>query len=437
MKDKKLLIYGLGTTGLSAIDALAEDNTLYIYDDNSARMESFGASLPVYEDQEIDLVVKSPGIPLESGRLVDLAARNIPIISDVELAYRISECENFVAISGTNGKTTITDLLYHMLLDGGKTAYMGGNVGIGILPLAKRAKKDDILVVECSSFQLETVINFRPKVAILTNITEDHLDHHKSVDAYRESKKNIYKNQREGDHLILNIDDPYLALLGEEAEGALVVSTAPVRQDGAFLDGGTLYIRYGSDLIPFMEREEMLLPGDHNVRNALEAALCAYLMGVSPKSVRETLMHYKGVDHRMEFLGEFAGIRVYNDSKGTNPDSTDVALAGLEGPIRLLAGGFSKGSDFVPLFHRHRDKIAGLYLFGETKDLMAEEARGEGIEEIHTFETLNEATKAATDAALSGDTLLLSPACASWDQFKNFEERGDLFKTLIAEKWGG
>ena len=241
MKNKKILVYGMGKTGLSAIDALAEDNTLYVYDDDPSHLD-LAEGLPVYEGEEVDFVVKSPSIPLDQGILPELERKNVPILSDIEVAYRISPCENFIAITGTNGKTTVTDLLYHLLIDGGKVAYVGGNIGIGILPIAKRAGEDDILVIECSSFQLETIDKFKPKVAILTNITEDHLDHHKSVDSYRESKKNIYKNQGEGDYLILNIDDPYLAMTGEELESPLVVSTTQIQQDGAYKDGDKLYL---------------------------------------------------------------------------------------------------------------------------------------------------------------------------------------------------
>lgn len=434
MKNKKILVYGMGKTGLSAIDALAEDNTLYVYDDDPSHLD-LAEGLPVYEGEEVDFVVKSPSIPLDQGILPELERKNVPILSDIEVAYRISPCENFIAITGTNGKTTVTDLLYHLLIDGGKVAYVGGNIGIGILPIAKRAGKDDILVIECSSFQLETIDKFKPKVAILTNITEDHLDHHKSVDSYRESKKNIYKNQGEGDYLILNIDDPYLAMTGEELESPLVVSTTPIQQDGAYKGGDKLYLVYGGETIYLMDRDEMLLVGDHNVRNALEASLAAYIMGVDVESIRNTLMSYRGKDHRMEYVATIEGVDVYNDSKGTNPDSTDVALASFSRPVRLLAGGYDKGSDFKELFKRHHKGIAALYLFGETKSVLEEEARDEGVQTIYTFETMEEATEKALTDSEEGDILLLSPACASWDQFKSYEERGDLFKKLILEKW--
>lgn len=433
MKNKKILVYGLGKTGLSAIDALAEDNTLYVYDDDPSHFD-LAEGLPVYDGESVDFVIKSPCIPLDQGILPELEKRNIPVLSDIEIAYRISECENFLAITGTNGKTTVTDLLYHLLIDGGKVAYVGGNIGIGILPIAKRAGKDDILVIECSSFQLETIDEFKPKVAILTNITEDHLDHHKSVDSYRESKKNIYKNQGEGDYLILNIDDPYLAMTGEELGSPLVVSTTPIQQDGAYRDGDKLYLVLGGETIYLMDRDEMLLVGDHNVRNALEASLAAYIMGVDVESIRNTLMSYRGKDHRMEYVATIEGVDAYNDSKGTNPDSTDVALASFSRPVRLLAGGYDKGSDFKELFKRHREGIAGLYLFGETKSIMEEEAREEGVRNINVFETMEEATEKALDGSEEGDILLLSPACASWDQFKSYEERGDRFKALILEK---
>lgn len=435
MKNKKILVYGMGKTGLSAIDALREDNTLYIYDDDRSRLSIVSDEYPIYDGEDVDFVVKSPSIPLDGGILPELLEREIPVISDIELAYHISDCENFLAITGTNGKTTVTDLLYHLLIDGGKVAYVGGNIGVGILPIAKRAEKNDMLVIECSSFQLETIVDFKPKVAILTNITEDHLDYHHSLEAYRKCKLNVYKNQDENDHLILNIDDPYLAMIGEGLDSALVVSTTPIQQDGAYSDRGKMYLVYGGETIYLMEEEEMFLLGEHNVRNALEASLCAYIMGVDPESIRKTLMTYKGKNHRMEFVTSHEGIDVYNDSKGTNPGSTDVALSSFKRPVRLLAGGHDKGSDFSELFRRHAKNIAGLYLYGETKDIMEREARDAGIETIAIFETLEEATLKAMEDARAGDALLLSPACASWGQFKNYEERGDCFKALITERW--
>ena len=435
MKNKKILIYGLGTTGLSAIDALKDDNSLYVYDDNKGRVDLIEEELPFYDGEDVDFVVKSPGIPLDSGLLPELAEKDVPIISDIEVAYLLSDCENFIAITGTNGKTTTTDLLYHLLIDGGKVAYVGGNIGVGVLPLAKRAKKDDYLVIECSSFQLETTLEFRLKVAILTNVTEDHLDHHKSVEAYRKSKEKVFANQRDEDVLILNIDDPYLAMIGEEADHALVVSTTPVQQDGAYKDQDALYLSYKGEKVFLMNRSDMLLVGDHNVRNALEAALCAYVLGVDVASIKNTLMNYRGVSHRMEFVDTFNGVDYYNDSKGTNPDSTDVALASLSKPIHLLAGGFDKGSDFKSLFEKHAPAIACLYVYGATKAIIKEEALEAGVKEVKEFETMKEAAEAAMDRAVAGEAVLLSPACASWDQFPNYEVRGDEFKQIVRERW--
>ncbi|MDY3118610.1 MAG: UDP-N-acetylmuramoyl-L-alanine--D-glutamate ligase [Peptoniphilus sp.] len=435
MKNKSILIYGLGTTGLSAIDALKDENTLYIYDDDKSRASLLAEAYPFYDGEAVDFVVKSPGITLDSGWLPELVQREIPVISDIEVAYRLSDCENFIAVTGTNGKTTTTDLLYHLLIDGGKIAYVGGNIGVGVLPLAKRAKKDDYLVIECSSFQLETTLTFKPKVAILTNITEDHLDHHKSVEAYRKSKQKAYANQDDSDVLILNIDDPYLAMIGEEMDDALVVSTTPVQQDGAYKDQEKLYLSYKGERMELMDRSDMALVGDHNVRNALEAALCAYVLGVDVDSIRKTLRNYRGVSHRMEFVGTYRDVDYYNDSKGTNPDSTDVALSSLTKPIHLLAGGFDKGSDFKALFEKHAERIACLYVFGATKAIIKEEALEAGVKDIMDFDTMDEAANAAMDRARAGEAVLLSPACASWDQFPNYEVRGDEFKRIVKEKW--
>ena len=429
--DKDILIIGLGTTGMSAIDALySKGFNIYVYDDNKENFNKCPENVAWYKGEEIDFIIKSPGIPLSNPFVYDLM-KKYPIYSDIELAYRLTKCENIIAITGTNGKTTMVTLFQKVMDDANKKSYLGGNVGVGILPLALEAEKDDVMIIECSSFQLETIEKFKPKIAIISNITEDHIDHHGNVENYRNSKKNIFKNQDEDDFLILNIDDSYTAMIGEEHENAFVVSLLPIQQKGAYLSEGNLWFNLDDQPKKFMDRDELQVVGDHNVRNLLEVLLAALLIGVDEDSIRESFRTFKGVEHRIEFVDEYKKVKIYNDSKGTNPDSTIVAVDSMPGPVHLLAGGYNKGADFAPMFEKISSKIKNLYLFGETAPMLKKTAKEWGVENIYMFATMEEAVKKSFTKVKRGDAILLSPACASWDQFDNYADRGNKFKEIV------
>lgn len=437
MDTKKLLVLGLGMTGQSAIKHLSKDAyQIYAYDDNDSFKENLPEYVEWYEDQELDLVLKSPGIPMDNKLVQQLKEKEILIISDIELAYRMTKSAHIAAITGTNGKTTCAILLNKVLENAGLTSHLTGNVGIPILDTALEATKDDYLVIECSSFQLESTYLFKPNIAIITNITEDHLDHHAGIENYRESKLNICRNQTKEDTLILNIDDPYLCSLAEGLDQAYMVSINPIEEKGAYLSEGKLWYNLGEGPIEFMDVDDLYVIGEHNYINLLQVLVAALIIGVDPGSVRETFSAFKGVEHRMEFLLNHDGILVYNDSKGTNPQSTEVALMSLDAPVHLIAGGFDKGSDFQELFNKTGDKIDSIYAIGETKDKIVEEASVAGIKNIFEFKSLKEATELAMDRAKPGEIILLSPACASWGMYRNFEERGDEFKEIILNRWG-
>lgn len=434
MDNKNILIIGLGMTGQSAIEALKPlAKNLYVYDDNKDMTLEAPEGTSWYQGQDLDLIVKSPGIPL-SNPFVHEIMKKYPLISDIELAYRLTRCKNIVAITGTNGKTTMTRLLEEVVKESGRRPFIGGNVGVGILPLALEAGEEDIMVIECSSFQLETIENFKPKIAIISNITEDHLDHHKDLEAYRESKKNIFKNQDESDYLILNIDDPYSAQVGEEEDRAYVVSLLPIQQKGAFLSEGALYYNLGEGPVNFMDRKDLKILGDHNTRNILEVLLAALLLGIGEEDIRNAFIKFNGVEHRIEFVTEYKGVKFYNDSKGTNPASSEVAISSMPGPVHLLAGGYDKGISFRSMLEKSRDRLKGIYLFGQTSQAFYGEAKEVGIDSVEIFENMEEALNQAFEKIEPGDVLLLSPACASWDQFKNHEERGRLFKEYVRNK---
>lgn len=434
---EKLLVMGLGITGQSALEALKEGPyTLYAYDDREEMKEGLAPEVFWYEGQDLDLVIKSPGIPLDQPLVRDLLERGLPVISDVELAYRLSRSRNFIAVTGTNGKTTVASLIQAMLEDAGLVSHLAGNIGRGVLGPALKAGKEDYLVVECSSFQLETTCDFKPAISLITNLTEDHLDHHKTLEAYQEAKVKVYENQGPEDLLIINYNDPFLASL--EVQGPKVWAIGTLGQEGtqAYLKDGRLYYDLGRGEEVLMEAKDLSLPGDHNIQNFLQVLLVGLGLGLEPESIRGTFESFRGVAHRTEFVLEHDGIRVYNDSKGTNPDSTIRAVEAMEGPVHLLAGGFDKGSHFGPMFEEIGKRLAGLYLFGQTGEVMAREAKEAGVQDIYLYEDMEEAGLAAMKRARSGQALLLSPACASWDQYKNFEVRGQAFKDLITREWG-
>ncbi len=438
MNKQKILILGLGTTGISAIDNLPQDQyELYAYDDRTELIEKLPEHVHPYDpDATIDLVLKSPGISMENKMVRTFVEQKVPVISDIELAYRLTATKHIFAITGTNGKTTVCLLLHRVLQEAGRKGYIGGNIAIGILEPALKATEDEYLVIECSSFQLETIETFRPEVAIITNISEDHLDHHGGLENYQKSKLRIFENQTDEDVLILNIDDPYLSGIGEENPRAYVTSVRNLEERGAYILDDQLWYNLGYGPTFFMDVKDLQLRGNHHLRNFLEVLVAARWLGVDPESIKETFMNFQGVEHRGEFVVKHEGVTVINDSKGTNIDSTVTAVDSIEEPIHLIAGGYNKGSDFSEMFEQIGHAIKKLYLIGETADIMMEEAEHAGVLSVQKFENLREATHAAMAEARTGETILLSPACASWDQYKNFEERGREFKQIVLEMWG-
>ncbi|MDO5036864.1 MAG: UDP-N-acetylmuramoyl-L-alanine--D-glutamate ligase [Tissierellia bacterium] len=435
---KNILVMGLGTTGQSALKALKGQGVkLFAYDDQGERQKDLEEGVSWYKEEDpVDLVVKSPGIKLDHPLLKSLREKDISIISDIELAYRLSKSKYFLAVTGTNGKTTVASLLHRVIVEGGKKAYLVGNIGVGILGPALEAEEEDILVVEASSFQLETTERFKPYISIITNLSVDHLDHHGSLEAYHQAKKKIYANQTEEDLLILNREDPISRDLEVKGPQVLRIGLEADPDLAAYYAQGKLWYNLGGGPQALMEAKDLKVLGLHNIQNLLQVLLAALYLGIDPQSIRQTFRDFKGVEHRIEYLISHGGVRVYNDSKGTNPDSTEIAVKSMPCPVHLLAGGYDKGSQFEPMFLAIKDKIEGLYLYGETKDILKAAAQEAGIESIYVFSNLEEATRAAMKRAKSGQAILLSPACASWDQYPNFEVRGQAFKDLILGQWG-
>ena len=383
-----------------------------------------------------ELIVMSPGVPLSIPPVVKARELGIPVISEPELAFRYSDVP-FVAITGTNGKTTTTTLTAFLLEKEGRKVVAGGNIGLPLISQCPKMSANDIVVAEMSSFQLESVDSFCPKVAVVMNLTPDHLDRHKTMEAYAAAKANIFKNQGPEEYLLLNKDDAIVAAMAAGAKSHVYYfSQQEILDEGIWLEDGNLVYRLDKNGAPqvLIPAAEIGIVGSHNWQNAMAASLVALLMGQQPEIIAERLRAFKGVAHRMEPVATIDGVLYVNDSKGTNPDSTEKALGSYgKRPIVLIAGGRNKGSDMAVLVPLMRAHCRGVVLVGEaTGDFIDAFART-GYTDYVCADSFEDAVAKAREMAQSGDVVLLSPACASWDMFDNFEQRGDLFKELVKD----
>lgn len=383
-----------------------------------------------------ELIVMSPGVPLSIPPVVKARELGIPVISEPELAFRYSDVP-FVAITGTNGKTTTTTLTAFLLEKEGRKVVAGGNIGLPLISQCPQMSANDIVVAEMSSFQLESVDSFCPKVAVVMNLTPDHLDRHKTMEAYAAAKANIFKNQGPEEYLLLNKDDAIVAAMAAGAKSHVYYfSQQEILDEGIWLEGGNLVYRLDKNGAPqvLIPAAEIGIVGSHNWQNAMAASLAALLMGQQPEIIAERLRAFKGVAHRMEPVATIDGVLYVNDSKGTNPDSTEKALGSYgERPIVLIAGGRNKGSDMAVLVPLMRAHCRGVVLVGEATGDFIDAFERTGYTDYVCADSFEDAVAKAREMAQSGDVVLLSPACASWDMFDNFEQRGDLFKELVKD----
>ena len=436
IENKNILIMGFGVTGKTALKFLKEfPCKIYVYDSNQDLHK-----LNVEEDfiifreedlDDIDLIVKSPGIYPFHELLEKAREKNIEIISDIELSYRNLKTNNVIAVTGTNGKTTTTTILGDILRRVAKT-YVVGNIGRGILEITKEASDDDYVVIEASSFQLEDTIKFKPHIGVLTYVTSDHLDWHKTRQNYVDAKFKIFKNQDENDFAILNYEDKDLAEEYKLQAEKYYFSMEKIEDKGAYVDNGKIYLNNGEKTEEVLDIKDIKIPGDHNIRNIMAAIIACRLLKVDLDIIRKSIISFTGVEHRIEFVREVDGVKYYNDSKGTNPDSTEVAVAAMDGDVVLIAGGYDKGADFDNLIEKSKDKIKTAILFGETAEKISNSCKKYGVEFFIT-EDLKRAVELAKKLSSSGDDVLLSPACASWDMYKSYEVRGQHFKDLVKE----
>jgi len=373
---------------------------------------------------ETDLIVLSPGVP-KIPQVLAAHRHGVPVISELELGWLISDTP-FIGITGTNGKSTVTTLVGLMLKKAGKKTLVAGNIGNALTETPGLLHGQDWVVVELSSFQLEDIDTFRPRVATVLNITQDHLDRYKDITEYGEAKARIFENQQQGDVLVMNFDDPLVRAMAPRARARVVpFSRFEKHENGAYVENNRL-IASGEAVCGV---DEILIKGVHNLENAMAAAAMALAAGADRASVAAVLREFPGLEHRLEFVREKDGVTYINDSKGTNVGAVVKSVEGFARPVILIAGGLDKGSDFSPLADLFRNKVKLLILIGKAADKMAR-ALG-GSTETVMAKTLVDAVQLAAKRAASGDVVLLSPACASFDMFKDFEDRGRQFKEAV------
>ncbi len=447
LKGLRVLVVGFGITGLPLVDFLHRKGALITLTDEKNEMmlrESLEKvknipitkvlgehplNLDVYGQP--DLVIVSPGVPLDLHFIKEFKKMSVPIIGEIELAYRYMS-NPLVAVTGTNGKTTTTALTGEIFKIGGKYPEVVGNIGVPIIEKIDKVNKEQYFVMEVSSFQLETIQEFRPSSAALLNITPDHLNRHGSLDAYAALKFRIFENQMGDDVAVINADDKICATRVNQINSRILYfSRLHPQKNGIFLRGTKMMVRWDGEEKHIINTEQIKIPGTHNVENAMAAAGLAIASNVSIGAIKEGLMTFSGVEHRIEQVAQIDGINFVNDSKATNPDAAMKAIEAVDAPIILLAGGMDKHNDFKELFMSFNQKVAHVFVYGETADQLLQTAKDENYQDIEKVADLEEAVHKALSMASAGYTILLSPACASWDMYPSYEHRGNHFKEII------
>lgn len=438
---KRILVVGMAKTGLACAKFLKSKGSIVTtseiktedemsdvireLNDLDIKMEWGGHRIETFLSQ--DMIVVSPGVDLNIEPIKQAIRKGIKVISEIELAYQFIDAP-IIAITGTNGKTTTTTLLGEILMGEGKKVGVGGNVGEPLILFAT-GNRWDVLVVEVSSFQLEAIERFRPNISILLNITEDHLDRYEEFSDYIEAKRRIFVNQTFDDIAILNHDDPVVVEISKEINSKKVFFSLEERLvEGAFSNGESIYLRlFGNEEV--FSLKETHLKGIHNIENMMAGILGAKIFGCKSETIKIALSRFRGLEHRLEFVSEIQGINFYNDSKGTNVGSVVKSLQSFSDPVILIAGGRDKRGDLSPLKTLIKEKVKRLVLIGEAKERMAK-AFG-NLTETLMANTLEEAVNLAYRDAEKGDVVLLSPGCSSFDMFKDYKERGRIFKELV------
>src|SRR6202140_2025345 len=443
LKDKRVLVVGLGKSGVaSALFLKARGARVTVSDtksgdelrneipallDHGITIETGGHGERTFRGQ--DLIVVSPGVPFGAPLLQQARVMGETVIGEIELAAQFFP-GRMIAITGSNGKTTTTALTGEIIAAGGFHTLVGGNIGTPAISLVENSTPETVAVLEVSSFQLETIQSYRPHIAVVLNVTPDHLDRHRTLTAYTSAKARIFENQQQDDFAVMNADDPTCVSLADVVKSKIFwFSLKKEVGQGTLVRDAHIFFCDGNDEKEIMPVAEISLKGAHNIENLLAAASVGMLMGCDPGQIRKTIREFKAVEHRLEYVATIRGVEFYNDSKATNVDATIKALESFPANVHLILGGKDKGSDYTVLNDLLRERVKAVYTIGAAAEKIESQIK-DTVEIIHA-ETLDAAVKRAAKAAQPGDIVLLAPACASFDQFQNYEHRGKTFKEIV------
>lgn len=445
IRNKKILVIGLAVSGLPTVKTLHSLGAEIIVNDRKTQAE-LQQALVQLKDIKVgyvlgghppelanwpDFAVISPGVPMDDPMVQEIIRRGREVIGEVEMAYRLTHTP-IVAITGTNGKTTTTALTGEIFRLSGRSTHVVGNIGAPIIEVATNSRPEDIMVAEISSFQLEGIREFKPVSSAILNITPDHLDRHKTFENYVDIKSRIFRNQGPGEFAILNADEPNTVKLAEKCSArVLYFSRKNIMDSGVFVEGGNIIIKKDKRIERVCPVGSLKIPGDHNIENALAAVALAWSLEIPLETIANALEGFEGVEHRLEYVDTINGVAYINDSKGTNPDASIKAIKAIDGPVVLIAGGYDKGGDFDGFVEGFDGKVKGVVLMGATAKNLQSSCQRKNMNSIYIVKDMQEAVNRAALMARAGDTVLLSPACASWDMYKNFEERGKEFKKAV------
>jgi len=443
LKNKRVLVVGLGRSGVASAFFLQDrgakvtvsdeksetqlQNEIAALLDRGVSIETGRHGERTFRDQ--DLIVVSPGVPSDQPQLQQARSMGIPVIGEVELAFRFLQGK-VIAITGSNGKTTTTTLVGEILAKSGKKTLVGGNIGTPVISLAAQSAPETLTVLEISSFQLETIERFRPLIAAVLNITPDHLDRHHTFQAYVDAKARVFENQQAGDFAVLNADDATCVALKDRLKAPPCWFSRKHRiENGCYFKDEQIVFSRAAQEQAVLNRHDIPLKGAHNLENVLAAVTIAMLAGCEPEQIRKTVSQFRAVEHRLELVATINGVAFYNDSKATNVDATVKALESFPGNIHIILGGKDKGSDYSVLNPLLRERAKRAYLIGAAAEKIGSQIQG--ATPLVRSGTLQHAVRQAFESAKSGDVIVLAPACASFDQFENYEHRGRVFKELV------
>ena len=433
----KIAVLGLGKSGIACANlAISKGYSVFASDSGKVRTHKqmnlnkkveveFGKhSSKVLEN---DIIIKSPGLPNELEILKQARKQEIPVLSELDFALNFAKPKKIIAVTGTNGKTTTTTLIYEIIKKGYKNTFVAGNIGFPISEVVTKLNSKSILVLELSSYQLEDSPYFRPNISVSMNITPDHLKHHHTMANYVKAKANVFINQKKQDYAIYNYEDKYLKKSILKTKAIKFDFNNNKTKNCIYFKDGTIYLKKNNKNIKL--NPKINIPGKHNIDNILASVAASYLAGTKKSVIEKVISGFKGVEHRIEFVKEINGVKYYNDSKGTNVDSTKVALESFDKNIQLILGGQDKGSPYKPIFNLIKKKVKNIFLIGEATNIIKKQLKGSAP--MIECETLKNAIKKIHSVAQKGDIVLFSPACASFDQFNDFEHRGREFKKFV------